>query len=77
MEEVLWTDLTATDVAERLAEVGIPVSVHVVEQLFELTGYGRRQAQKHCPMGEHPDRDAQFVKIAELKQEYQLRPTRC
>jgi hypothetical protein len=69
-EEVIWTDLTAADVAKRLAETGTPVSVHVVEQLFECTGYGRRQAQKYCPMGEHPDRNAQFLKIAELKQEY-------
>jgi hypothetical protein len=69
-EEVIWTDLTAADVAKRLAETGIPVSVHVVEQLFDLTGFGRRQAQKYCPMGEHPDRNAQFLKIAELKHEY-------
>ena len=67
---VIWTDLTATDVARRLAEAGTPVSDHVVEQLFGWTGYGRRQAQKSCSMGEHPDRNAQFLRIAELKQEY-------
>jgi DDE family transposase len=69
-EEVIWTDLTAKDVAERLTKSGTPVSVHVVKQLFELTGFGRRQAQKDCSMGEHPDRNAQFLRIAELKQEY-------
>jgi Rhodopirellula transposase DDE domain len=69
-EEVIWTDLTATDVAERLATTGTPVSVHVVEQLFEVTGYGRRQAQKTYSMGAHPDRNAQFLRIAEFKQEY-------
>ena len=69
-EEVIWTDLTAADVAERFAKLGTPVSVHVIEQLFVLEGYGRRQAQKSCSMGEHPDRNAQFLKIAELKQEY-------
>lgn len=69
-EEVIWTELTATDVAERLANTGTPVSVHVVEQLFEWTGYGRRQAQKCRHMGEHPDRNAQFLRIAELQQEY-------
>ena len=68
--EVVWTDLTAADVTKRLAEAGVPVSVYVVEQLFELTGYGRRQAQKVCTMGEHPDRNAQFLRIAELKKEY-------
>jgi hypothetical protein len=71
MEEgVIWTDLTAADVAERLAKLGPPVSVHVVEQLFKMAGYGRRQAQKYCSMEEHPDRNAQFLKIAEFKQEY-------
>jgi hypothetical protein len=69
-EEVIWTDLTVADVAQRLADAGAPVSVHVVEQLFDLTGYGRRQAQKCCTMGEHPDRNAQFLKIAELKEAY-------
>lgn len=68
--EVVWTDLTAAEVAESLAKIGTSVSVSVVEQLFELTGYGRRQAQKSCSMGEHPDRNAQFLRIAELKQEY-------
>lgn len=69
-EEVIWTDLTAADVAKRLAESGVAVSVHVVEQLFQLTGFGRRQAQKICCMGEHPDRNAQFLRIAEFKKEY-------
>jgi Rhodopirellula transposase DDE domain len=68
--DVIWTDLTAADVAEFLAKAGTPVSPYIVEQLFELTGYGRRQAQKSYAMGEHPDRNAQFLKIAELKQEY-------
>jgi hypothetical protein len=69
-EEAIWTDLTANDVAERLAKTAMAVSVYIVEQLFELAGYGRRQAQKRCTMGEHPDRNAQFLRIAELKQEY-------
>jgi hypothetical protein len=69
-EKVIWTDLTAADVAERLSKLGAPVSVHVVEQLFKLAGYGRRQSQKYCSMDEHVDRDAQFRRIAELKQEY-------
>ena len=67
---VVWTDLTAADVAERLAKLGSPVSAHVVEQLFKMAGYGRRQAQKYCSMDEHPDRNAQFLRIAEFKEEY-------
>jgi hypothetical protein len=67
---VVWTDLTAAEVAERLAEVGVSVSVHVVEQLFEEAGYGRRQTQKRDCLGEHPDRDAQFLRIADIKREH-------
>lgn len=69
-EEVIWTDLTANDVAKRLTELGTPVSVYIAEQLFQQEGFGRRQAQKICTMGEHPDRNAQFLRIGELKQEY-------
>jgi Rhodopirellula transposase DDE domain len=69
-EEVIWTDMTASDVAKRLTELGTPVSVFIAEQLFQLQGFGRRQAQKTCTMGEHPDRNAQFLRIGELKQEY-------
>ena len=69
-DEVIWTDLTTTDVVERLAEAGTSVSAHVVEQLFELSGYGRRQAQKCESMGEHPDRNAQLLRIADLKHDY-------
>lgn len=69
-EGVVWTDLTVVEVAERLAAAGEPVSVPVVEQLFDEAGYGRRQTQKRDTMGEHPDRDAQFLRIADLKHEY-------
>lgn len=59
MEEgVIWTDLTVTDITDRLAQQGSPVSVHVVEQLLEMAGYRRRQAQKYRSMDEHADRDA-------------------
>jgi Rhodopirellula transposase DDE domain len=75
MEEgVIWTDLTATDIAERLAQQGTPTSVHVVEQLLEMAGYHRRQAQKYVSMDEHVDRNAQFLRIAEFKQEYLASP---
>jgi hypothetical protein len=69
-DKAMWTNLTAADVVEHLAKSGTPVSVHIVEQLFDLSGYGRRQAQKCCSMGEHPDRNAQFLRIGDLKQEY-------
>jgi Rhodopirellula transposase DDE domain len=73
-EEVIWTDLTATDISERLIEYGTPASVHIVEQLLEQEGFRRRQAVKSCAMGSNPNRDAQFLNIAQLKQDYLLSP---
>ena len=69
-EEVIWTDLTARAIAEQLAARGLPVSVHIVEQLLQAQDYHRRKAQKDLPLDEHQDRDAQFQNIARLKQEY-------
>src|SRR5437667_2879175 len=68
--EVIWTELTATDIAERLTACGTAVSVHIVEQLLEEHDYHRRKAQKDLPLDAHPDRDAQFQNIARWKQEY-------
>lgn len=73
-EEIVWTDLTARDIADRLAECGAPVSVHIVEQLLEENDFHRRKAQKDLPLDEHRDRDAQFQTIARLKQEYLASP---
>jgi hypothetical protein len=68
--EVIWTDLTATDIAAALAQSSTPASVHIVEQLLAMHDYHRRKAQKSIPMGQPKDRDAQFRNIARLKQEY-------
>ena len=74
-EGVIWTDLTAAEVAEHLSQLlEFPVSATTVAQLFEQEGYGQRQAQKATAMGKHADRDAQFQRIAELKQEYLASP---
>jgi hypothetical protein len=72
-EELVWTDLTKQDIAERMTEQGMPVSVHIVEQLLEEQNFHRRQSQKQLPMGSNPDRNAQFENIARLKREYQDR----
>lgn len=69
-EEVIWTNLTVTDITQHLQDYGIVVSVHVAEQLLDLEGYHRRQAQKTLPMGQSPDRDAQFRNIERLRHQY-------
>jgi Rhodopirellula transposase DDE domain len=68
--EVIWTDLTATDIAQKITQRGNPVSVHIVEQLLDEHHYRRRKAQKHLVLREHKDRDEQFVHMARLTQQY-------
>lgn len=69
-EGVKWTNLTLQEIAERLAEAGTPVSVPVVKQLLKEHHYRKRKAKKSKAMGHHPDRNAQFENIAQLKQDY-------
>jgi hypothetical protein len=69
--DVKWTNLSRRQIAKKLAELGTPVSRDVVSQLLRKHKYRRRKAQKKKTMGpRHPDRNAQFEKIARLKKEY-------
>ena len=68
--EVVWTDLTAADIAERITQRGNAVSAHIVEQLLDEHGYHRRKAQKDVPMGTSRDREEHFQNIARLRQQF-------
>lgn len=71
---VKWTNLTHQEIADRLAEDhGIAVSVTVVKRLLGQHDFVRRKAQKRQRTGECAHRDAQFAKIARLKEEYTTR----
>lgn len=71
MEEgVLWTNLRRPEIAARLADEGFPVSVTVVDHLLETFELGYREPQKIKTMTRHPDRNAQFEHIAELRREF-------
>lgn len=69
-DDVIWTHLTQQEIADRLEQSGTPVSTAVVRQLLKDFNFSKRQAQKKRSMGHHPDRNAQFEYIAQLKQEY-------
>ena len=69
-EEVIWTDLTPEEIQANLMERDLYVSEDIVRQLLRDHGYRRRQMLKYLDMGQHPDRDAQFVNIARIKEEY-------
>ena len=68
---VKWTNLTHREIANRLAaDHGIDISVTVVKRLLRQHGFVRRKAQKRTQTGECAHRDAQFTKIARLKEAY-------
>jgi hypothetical protein len=69
-EEVIWTDLTPKEIQAALRERDLYVSVDIVRQLLHDQGYRQRQMLKYLDMDQHPDRDAQFVNIARIKEEY-------
>jgi hypothetical protein len=67
---VVWTNLTAAQIAKHLDDKGTPVSVPVVRQLLERHGYVQRKAQKRLSTRQHKHRDEQFHNIARLRAEY-------
>src|SRR4051794_4151579 len=69
--EVKWTNLSRRQIAERLTAMGTPVSRNVVSLLLRKHGYRKRKALKKKTMGpSNPNRNAQFEKIARLKERY-------
>src|SRR5262249_19796334 len=68
--EVIWTDLTPREIQADLREHDVYVSEDTLRQLLRDQGSRRRQMLKYLDMDQHPDRDAQFVNIARLKEEY-------
>ena len=71
-EEVKWTNLPKSEIAQRLAEMGTPVSVNVVGQLLRDANFGRRKLRKTKAMGSSPRRNDQFLRIDALIDEYSL-----
>jgi hypothetical protein len=69
-EGVLWTNLSRREISRRLAEMGTPASRHTVRKLMKKQGLGQRRVRKKKSLGAHPDRDAQFQNIAQLKAAY-------
>ena len=70
-QQIIWTDLTLAEIATHLAARGTAVSVTVVTQLLEQAGYVKRQAQKRQSTRQHPQRDQQFRRLAELRRHYE------
>jgi len=69
-QEVIWTDLTPKEIQTSLMERDLYVSEYIVRQLLGDAGYHRRQMVKYLDMGQHEGRNAQFLNIARIKEEY-------
>jgi hypothetical protein len=68
--DVLWTDLSPRQIADKATDMGTPVSPPVVQDWMEEQKLARHKIEKVLAGGQSPDRDAQFLWIAELKAEY-------
>ena len=70
-ESIKWTNLTQRDISEAFAERGLEISEHVVKQLLDKHEYVKRKMQKTVTMKETKNRNEQFEKIHELREEYE------
>jgi DDE family transposase len=68
--EAVWTNLSVSAIADRLAELGTPVDRSIVDQLLDEANLGRRQAFKTMAMDETKERNQQFEIIAFYKELY-------
>ena len=67
----MFTDLSPRILAERLDEMGTPAGRDAITTWLDAAGIRRRQIRQDIPGGEHPDRNAQFERIAELIEQYE------
>jgi len=68
MSDLKWTHRTTSKVAGELGSLGIQVSARTVAGLLKQMGFALRVNYKKLAGSSHPDRDAQFAKITELRE---------
>ena len=69
-EDVIWTDLSCSEILERLMELGIVVGRRIVRRLFKKHNYKKRKIIRRLAIGKTSNRNEQFENIAKLKEEY-------
>lgn len=68
---VLWTNLSLRRIRSDSIPYASRIGVESVAKVLLRFRFGRRQAQKKLSPKRHPQRDAQFRKIARLRAEYE------
>lgn len=71
-ETIVFTDLSPAKLSETVTNLGTPVSDETIRRWMDDEGLRLRKIGKVLAGGSSPDRDTQFVRIAELIDEYEL-----
>jgi len=69
-KEIKWTNLTLVEISKAFKAKGMNVSEFVAKQLLAKHGFVVRKMQKAVTMKETTDRNEQFERISELREEY-------
>ena len=69
-EKIRWTNLSQKQIAAKMQEQGIGISVTVVQKLLKRHGFTKRKALKKKPIGTSKHRNEQFENIVRLKEKY-------
>jgi hypothetical protein len=69
-EKIRWTNLSQKQIAEKMQQQGIGISVTVVKKLLKRHGFTKRKALKKKPIGTTKHRNEQFENIVRLKEKY-------
>ena len=70
MSDLKWTRRTTVKIATELQSIGIQVSARTVAKLLKKMGFSLRVNHKKLAGNSHPNRDAQFARIAELREQH-------
>ena len=69
-KEIKWTNLSLKEISKAFESKSMNITPHVVKQLLKKHDFVERKMQKAVTMKDCKDRNEQFEKIHELKEEY-------
>lgn len=69
-KELKWTNLNRKEISKVFKSRGMNITPHVVKQLLKKHGFVERKMQKAVTMKDCKDRNEQFERIQELREEY-------
>jgi hypothetical protein len=69
-KELKWTNLNRKEISKAFKSRGMNITPHVVKQLLKKHGFVERKMQKAVTMKDCKDRNEQFERIQELREEY-------